>query len=573
MKVELCCEKEIIVVNDGSTDRSGEICRKFDNVALIEHKLNMGKGAAVQTGIKNSSGDIVLIQDADLEYFPEDIPRLVNPILEGRADVVLGSRFLGEPYGMSKSHTVGNKILTDTTRLLYRHKITDVMTGYKAFRKELLRDISLESKDFSVETELVAKLLEKKCLIIETPIRYKYRQTGRSKISWKHGFKSLWTLLRIRFARISFRPSVLVFLFYLLYVIGILSVRNFDPTSFIYIGTNFLSRDPEGPVTRLVREVGFGPPYWDVGYDGQMYYYLALDPLNAWRIFDTTARYQRILYPLIVRLVTFGVPRLIPYALIAVNLIAITLGTEVADRLLRLTNHSPWYALSFGLYIGQLLALRHDTAEPLAYMLILAAVYVYEKKHDFNLSSLFFALSLFAKETAIFFAGGYLLGLVLVERRPMKEIAKFSAFVLLPYSMYQLFLLSQFGILPILTVGVAGYFRVIPFFGVYAASHELPELFNMTFLILIPSLLSCLIFIKQVFSRDLHLLSFALLFNAVFMIFLPSPTYVSVQSYSRVSMGLATSFLLYGILARKTWVLTYCLVWILPLSTYFTYVF
>lgn len=567
--IEVGCEKEIIVVNDGSTDKSDEICRAFCGVRLIEHERNMGKGAAVQTGIGASTGDIVLVQDADMEYLPEDIPRLVQPILDGRADVVLGSRFLGENIGMSRSHKLGNRVLSVTTGLFYWRKITDVMTGYKAVRRELLNDISLSSKDFSIETELIAKILSKNVRFMEVPISYRYRLTGKSKIYFRHGFRSLWTLLKLRSMQLGFRPSMLVLLLCVLYIFGVLATRNFDPTSFIYIGRSFLDRDSAGPVASLVRQIGFGPPYWDVGYDGQMYYYLALNPLDAWRILDTVARYERIVYPLLSRVFTFGFVSLTPYSMIVVNVGAITVGTEVVDRMLRSRALSPWYSLVYGLYVGQLLSLRHDTPEPLTYMFVLLAVYAYERKHSTGVSGFLFALALFTKETAVFFVGAYALALFL-EKRGLRDITKFWGIALLPYGVYQLFLFGVFGILPIVTVGVAGYFSLIPFYGVMTTGHDLSELLNLAFLIVIPSILACLLFVKGLFSRDFRPLALALLLNGVFMIFLPAPSYASLQDYGRISLGLVTSFMLYSIWSRKTQMLKYSLVWMLPLATYFT---
>jgi len=190
-------EKEIIVVDDGSTDRSCAVVEKYRDVMLVTHSSNRGKGEAIRTGFKNATGDIVAIQDADMEYRPQDLPRLINPILTGRADVVLGSRFLGRAEGMSRSHWLANRFLSLVTTLLCSHKISDVMTGHKVFRKQVLEDISVSAKEFEVETELVAKALLKRYRVVEVPIDYKYRLRGKAKIGWRHGFRSLYVLLRI----------------------------------------------------------------------------------------------------------------------------------------------------------------------------------------------------------------------------------------------------------------------------------------------------------------------------------------------------------------------------------------
>jgi len=193
-------EKEILVVNDGSTDSSEQRIRRFEDnaVRLISHSSNRGKGAAIRTGFENASGEVVVIQDADLEYFPENIPNLVKPILEGEADIVYGSRFLGTIKGMSLRHRLGNLVLSLTTSLLYEAKITDAMTGHKAFAVYAVKDLELECKRFEVELEMTIKLLKRRRKIVEIPIPYEYRRSGKSKISWKDGFAALFYLLKSR---------------------------------------------------------------------------------------------------------------------------------------------------------------------------------------------------------------------------------------------------------------------------------------------------------------------------------------------------------------------------------------
>ena len=132
LAVKLPIEKEVIVVDDGSTDKSAELTQKFNDVTLVRHEINRGKGVAIRTGVEKANGDIAIIQDADLEYDPKDIPALIEPILTGDADVVLGSRFKKDVKGMSFSHNISNKALSFFTSILLGVEITDVMTGYKA---------------------------------------------------------------------------------------------------------------------------------------------------------------------------------------------------------------------------------------------------------------------------------------------------------------------------------------------------------------------------------------------------------------------------------------------------------
>ena len=190
-------EYEIIVVNDGSTDSTKEILKTYTNnpqISIIDHSQNLGKGAAIRTGFQACKGDVIVIQDADLEYDPSQIPKLISPILKGKADVVYGSRFFGKKvYGMFRSHTVGNKFLSFISSLILKRKITDVMTCYKAFKKGLIEKI--ESNRFEVETELTVKLLKKGVNFLEIPIKFHPRRIGK-KIKKIDGVKSLIQLLQ-----------------------------------------------------------------------------------------------------------------------------------------------------------------------------------------------------------------------------------------------------------------------------------------------------------------------------------------------------------------------------------------
>jgi glycosyltransferase involved in cell wall biosynthesis len=195
-------EKEIIVVDDGSTDGTRDIlAMEEDSVTrVIKHAENRGKGAAVRSGLEAVSGDLVIIQDADLEYDPDDYPRLLEPVLKGKAQVVYGSRFTGPRKNMLFWHYVGNRFLALITNILYNTTLSDMETCYKLFTRQALEGINLRSDHFEIEPEITSKILKKGIRIYEVPISYTGREMEEGKkISWRDGIPALWTLIKYRF--------------------------------------------------------------------------------------------------------------------------------------------------------------------------------------------------------------------------------------------------------------------------------------------------------------------------------------------------------------------------------------
>lgn len=199
--------REIIVVDDGSRDGSAEALAGIAGVRVLRHERNRGKGAAVKTGFAASRGDVLLIQDADLEYDPRDIAAVVGPIVSGRADAVMGSRFVNERprffFGPRRSpfftHYIGNLTIVTLTNLLYGQEATDYEGAYKAFRAESVRDLRVQTDGFAFDNELICKLLRRGVRLVEVPIRYEPRRyEDGKKIAWRDGVVMVWTIVKWR---------------------------------------------------------------------------------------------------------------------------------------------------------------------------------------------------------------------------------------------------------------------------------------------------------------------------------------------------------------------------------------
>ena len=197
-------DRQLIVVDDGSTDGTSDLLREWqqgrEGVVLLRQE-NAGKGAAIRAAIPHLDGEIAVIQDADMEYDPADVPALVEPIERGVADVVFGSRLSGGRPQRAYLfwHLVGNRFLSLLTGLLYNTTLSDMETGYKAFRADVIRGLDLRQSDFSIEPEITAKVCKRKLRVYQLPISYYGRtyEEGK-KITWRDGFKAIWVLLRVR---------------------------------------------------------------------------------------------------------------------------------------------------------------------------------------------------------------------------------------------------------------------------------------------------------------------------------------------------------------------------------------
>jgi hypothetical protein len=344
-------------------------------------------------------------------------------------------------------------------------------------------------------------------------------------------------------------PTLIVVVFCLIYVLGVLVSTSGDPLAFALLGTRFSEGDPHGTE----------------GYDGQFAYQIALRPLAAAPYLDVPAyRYQRILYPMLARLLALGRPGLIPWALIGVNVAAIGFGTWATERLLVDLGASRWYALVYGLYAAQLLALRDDLNEPLAQALVMWAMLAWARERRW-LAVVAFGLAALAKETALVFLAAYLL--YALQRRAWRWTIALGMGAI-PFVAYQLLLWSWLGEFGVGSGGAgATPFSLLPLGGWLGIAGVSFNAFLLISLIVVPlsvlpAIAGIVLSVRDLGRGESHPFLFCLLLHAIMILLLPNSTFREMAAMVRLTQGLMVSMLLYGALRRSSRVLNYSTLWV-----------
>lgn len=345
-------------------------------------------------------------------------------------------------------------------------------------------------------------------------------------------------------------PALVVAVVSITYLLLILWFNQWDPLTFVRLGTRYGQGDPNGTI----------------GYDGQFAYQMALRPLGATPYLDIPPyRYQRMLYPLTARLAAFGLPQLIPWALLGLNLTALAVGTFIMSQLLMWHKLNPWYALPVGLFAGQLVSLRLDLNEPFALTFALLAVYAFAKDRS-RWGAVFLALSMLSKETSIAFVGGYLLYFFL--KRQWRRLIETGLMSLGPFALVQLVIWLNFGEIGVRSGGQgATSFSWIPFGGMFAVGFDNLQTLVVVLLILGPLiLLPCLALTVNLvrFFRQGHLSPLALVLglHIVMLATLPFSTYVDFPGVLRLTSGLVVAALAYAASVRVPKILNYAMLWL-----------
>jgi hypothetical protein len=326
------------------------------------------------------------------------------------------------------------------------------------------------------------------------------------------------------------RPSLVVGVMYLVLLAVFSTVHGYQALDFVHLGTVWAEHDPDGT--------------W--GYDGQFYYQIAKDPFGAAGFMDNAPiRYQRIVYPLLARLLSLGQPAFIPYALLFINWASIVLGVELLSRLLRAYRLNRWLSLAYGLYFGQAAGFAFDTTEPFAFTLVCSAIWLWHRKRA-NRAALLFGLAALAKETAVLFAIGYLVFFLL--QREWREAVRVVAWGILPLACWLVTLWLIFG-----ETGVAFTppFERVPFYGIFFYSQAPRKFCLLLLLMFVPTMGAWILAGMELLRRQSHPLLFAWLANIALITFLSRFSYIELNSCGRNSIGLVLAGVAYGAAARN----------------------